>query len=400
MKNISTHILKLISAYLSKDINEQEFNELKQWLNDDIQNKQLFIDHLRFYKISRQIKFAENLSKDKAWNHIISKIKKPLQQDIAISEKPTVKIKYLKPISSIIKYAAMAILFLGIGYVYQQKYFANEPELIITDENITLQLENGNIEIINDDGSSQVVDAQGNVVGTQNGTQLVYSNEVEKEALVYNTLTVPYGKRFEVQLSDGTHVNLNAGTSLKYPVKFIKGEDRRVFLDGEAYFNVAKDANHPFVVNADMVNVRVLGTQFNISSYPEDENINTVLVEGSVSVYKKEEAYHINTATNLKPGFKATWQKKENQITVEEADTEMYTAWIDGRVIFRRVTFENIIKKLERHYNVVIINNNQSLNNVEFGASFDIETIEQVFETLNANYDIDYTIENNQIIIN
>jgi len=78
----------------------------------------------------------------------------------------------------------------------------------------------------------------------------------------------------------------------------------------------------------------------------------------------------------------------------------MYTAWIDGKIIFRRAPFENILKKLERHYNVVIVNNNDSLNKVKFGASFDTETIERVFEILNENYNIDYRIEDNKIIIN
>jgi len=298
--------------------------------------------------------------------------------------------------------AASIVLFisLGIGFSYQNGLFDSEPERIVDVENITIQLEDGTTQIINENTTSRLVDKNGHILGTQNGNQLVYSSEAKKEVLVYNTLTVPFGKRFELQLSDGTNVHLNAGTSLKYPVNFIKGKDRKVFLIGEAYFKVAKDVEHPFIVNTNEIDVRVLGTQFNISSYPEDTQINTVLIEGAVSIYKKDEVYNVETATNLKPGFKATFQKGGSQITTEEADTEMHTAWIDGGIIFRRVPFDKIIKKLERHYNVEIINNNESLNNVEFGASFDIETIEQVFEALNENYNIDYKVEKNKIIIN
>ena len=292
------------------------------------------------------------------------------------------------------------LISLGVGFSYYQGFFNQNPASNMGTESITLQLENGHIEIIKEDGTTQIMDDHGNVVGDQNGAKLIYNNATDKEVLVYNTLAVPYGKRFELQLSDGTNVYLNAGTSLKYPVKFIKGESRQVYLIGEAYFKVTKDAHHPFIVNTNEVDIKVLGTQFNVSSYTEDHQINTVLIEGSVDIYKKGEVYNSKTATNLKPGFKATWRKTDNQITVEEADMEMHTAWMDGKIIFRNVTFEKMLKKLERHYNVIIINNNKSLNNQSFGASFDIETIEQVFETLNANYNIDYSFENNKIIIN
>ena len=135
-------------------------------------------------------------------------------------------------------------------------------------ESITIQLEDGNTQIINENRTSQLIDKNGNVLGQQSGNQLVYNSDVKNDVLVYNTLTVPYGKQFELQLSDGTNVHLNAGTSLKYPVKFVKGKNREVFLNGEAFFNVAKEVNHPFIVNANEIDVRVLGTQFNISSYP------------------------------------------------------------------------------------------------------------------------------------
>ncbi|WNH09010.1 FecR family protein [Thalassobellus suaedae] len=299
------------------------------------------------------------------------------------------------------KYVAIVTVFLAIGYMYQQEYFSNTPELVIPNENIVLKLENGNILILKEDGESKVIDTEGEIIGNQKGNQLIYNKEVvEKEALRYNTITVPYGKRFKIKLSDNTIVNLNSGTTLKYPVKFIEGEDRKVFLKGEAFFSVTKDTKHPFIVNTDNINIRVLGTKFNVSSYPEDENINTVLVEGAVNVYKNDVAYNKKTVTKLDPGFKATWEKNKKHFTVKKADVEMYTAWINGKIIFRYTTFENIIKKLERHYNVVIINNNSSLNNERFAATFDVETIEEVLECFKKNYQINYTIKNNLIKIN
>ncbi|HCO81937.1 MAG TPA: iron dicitrate transport regulator FecR, partial [Arenibacter sp.] len=218
--------------------------------------------------------------------------------------------------------------------------------------------------------------------------------------ITYNTLTVPYGKRFDLLLSDGTQITLNSGTSLKYPVQFLKTKNRQVFLDGEAFFNVAKDSVNPFIVNTNGLNVRVLGTKFNLSSYPEDQYVNTTLLEGSVSVYNKQDTFDSSNASLLEPGFKAEWNKYNKQISVEEADIAMHTDWLNGKIILRHVPFKNIVKKLERHYNVDIVNNNPELDEEMFTASFDVESIDQVFKTFNVTYEMEYKINDRQIIIN
>lgn len=302
-------------------------------------------------------------------------------------------------VTTYLKYAAMIAVIFCVGYFYTNRSFNDDPVLIIPNEAITLTLENGNIQVISEDGTTKVVDSKGNLIGTQQGTQLVYKSDAVIEKLVYNTLTVPYGKRFDIVLSDGTKVLLNSGTSIKYPVKFIEGKKRQVFLTGEAFFNVTKDTEHPFIVQADGLNIRVLGTQFNVSSFPEDEFTDAVLVEGSVSVYKNTDNYN-DKSPLLTPGYKASWHKATENIFIEKADVALYTAWTNGKIIFRHMPFKNIVKKLERHYNVTITNNNNELNDEFFTASFDIETIEQVFKTFNTIYNIEYTIKDNQIIIN
>lgn len=172
----------------------------------------------------------------------------------------------------------------------------------------------------------------------------------------------------------------------------------KCFLNGEAFFDVAKESN-PFIVNVNNLNIRVLGTQFNVSCYPEDTVINTVLVEGSVSLFG-DEVYNAETASILNPGFKASWNKTNDDISIDKVDTNIYTGWRKGKLIFKNLQFENIIKKLERHYNVSIVNDNKKLGEQYYNATFDIETIEQVLESFNESYEIKYTIENNKIIIN
>ncbi|NOY47300.1 MAG: DUF4974 domain-containing protein, partial [Chlorobi bacterium] len=275
-------------------------------------------------------------------------------------------------IKKVFKYAAVAILFISVGYYIHVENKTEKIDVTTIKKNeIILQLDNGNIKVLSEDGTEKVVNKDGIVIGSQKGNQLIYDKKPNIEKLVYNTLTVPYGKRFELKLSDGTHIYLNAGTSLKYPVKFLKGKNRQVFLNGEAFFDVTKDANHPFIVNMNNVGIKVFGTKFNASSYPENEAINTVLVEGSVSIFNNNNEYDEKTAMLLNPGYMASWNKYNKRISIEKADVAMHTAWIDGRILFRHLPFKNIIKQLERHYDVTIMNNNKKLDEEFFTASFD-----------------------------
>jgi ferric-dicitrate binding protein FerR (iron transport regulator) len=262
-----------------------------------------------------------------------------------------------------------------------------------------LQLANGDVQIISAGKKSQVTDSEGNVVANHNGNKIAYDTETPLEKLVYNTIKIPYGKRFELELSDGTIVHLNSGTTLKYPVRFIAGENRQVFLDGEAFFDVTKDKKHPFIVNADNLNIRVLGTHFNVSSYPEDNLTDVVLVEGSVGLYTANEKFDANKNTVLKPGYKGSFNRKDNHIETKPVITDVYTSWMEGRLTFKNMSFNDITKKLERHYNVTIVNQNKKLANEKFYASFGDEPIEKVLSYFNDVHGINYTIKNNEILI-
>ena len=297
--------------------------------------------------------------------------------------------------------AASVVVLLGVGFFYKQNIQTKtiQPKFDFKSTDIVLQLEDGKVQIIHEDNSVQVLDSKGNVVGNQAGNKLVYENNSNLEKLSYNTIKIPYGKKFQLQLSDGTLVHLNSGTTLKYPIKFIAGENRQVFLDGEAFFDVAKDKKHPFIVNADNLNVRVLGTHFNVSNYPEDAATDVVLVEGSVGMYNSNEEFNADRNTILKPGYKGSFNRENATIMTKPVITDIYTSWINGGLTFRNMTFKNIITKLERRYNVTIINKNEKLANEKFNASFKEESIENVMSYFNDIHGINYTIKNNQILI-
>lgn len=299
------------------------------------------------------------------------------------------------------QYVVVGLIFLGLGYTYYTSNATKKSvENMVSDKNaITLQVSDGSIKTILEEGSISILDIKGNLIALQKGNLLVHHKAVTTNEITYNTLKVPYGKKFGLILSDGSIAHLNSGTTLKYPVQFKKGGTREVFLEGEGYFEVATDKTHPFIVNANTLGIRVLGTKFNVSAYADDENISTVLVDGSVGFFEKDETFDAVRNQRLNPGHIAIWQKRNGSMHIEEADTDLYTGWMDGRILFHHMPFKEIRKKLERNYNVSIFNGYQELDEVRFTASFDTETIGQVLQAIHKNYPIRYTKNNRKIHI-
>lgn len=316
------------------------------------------------------------------------------------------KVRTFLPLPNIGFWSGIAATFLLLAgvYFYNQNTIETStvPISIENDPNsgvITLQLDNGTIETISENGERKITTTNGNLVASQQGNTLQYTAAEDQNKLVYNTLNIPFGRQFDLVLSDGTKVKLNSGSSIKYPVRFLKGQDRKVFLKGEAYFDVTTDKAHPFIVNADEMNIRVLGTQFNLSFYPEDEDISTVLVEGAVVLYKEGADINTNTSSQLVPGQMAEWNKINNTMTVKEVDTNIYTAWKDGYLLFKASPFYSIRSKLERHFNITIEDRSGRLANQIYTATFRNETIEEILEAFKEDTHFEYIHEGSKIII-
>ncbi|MBC8769926.1 DUF4974 domain-containing protein [Arenibacter sp. BSSL-BM3] len=381
---------RLIVKYITSSISGAELDQLEIELKKP-SNDQIFNDYTRLnYRIDRKMKSYDT---EKSKQLLLDKIKK----DKGNLE----KLKY----RNVLKYAAIIIFSMTLGYFVNDKLSneATTEEFAPKENFITLEREDGNIQVISEDGTSEVIDSEGNVVGSQVGNQLVYANgsiSISEEP-VYNTLHVPYGKHFKLKLSDGSLAYLNAGSSIKYPVEFIKGKDRTVFLTGEAFLEVAEDKEHPFIVKAANLDIRVFGTKFNVSAYPEDIVKDVVLVEGSVGLYSGTDMSIGNEGTVLTPGLKGSYDNTKGNITTEPVVTSIYTSWVQGVLVFRNMTFENILKKLERHYNVKIVNKNSKLASAKFNASFDDMPIDKILEYFKGEYNIDYSVINdNEIIVN
>lgn len=265
------------------------------------------------------------------------------------------------------RYAAAAaiIVLLGIGSFLLLRPKKSEQSQVahVTPNSVTPLVndvapgKNGAILTLAD-GRTVVLDSMGNgVVATQNGSQVLLDNgrllynEDGSQAnnVVYNTISTPRGRQFEITLSDGTKVWLNAASSLRYPTAFT-GSQRNVEITGEAYFEVAKNPGMPFKVKInDQTQIEVLGTHFNINAYSEEPNINTTLLEGSVKVLYKGES------TIIKPGQQSQISNNnaEGKIKViSDVNVSKVIAWKNGVFDFQDATLEEVMRQLERWYDV------------------------------------------------
>lgn len=205
-------------------------------------------------------------------------------------------------------------------------------------------------------------------------------NELEVEA--------PAGSRMHIEMSDGTKVFLNHGSKLKYPYRF-DGDFRKVFLTGEAYFEVAHNTKVPFIVGTNRLDVKATGTAFNVSAYPDDDAVETTLVEGKVILYEKKSNSEIKALT---PGECLKFDAQKNTYSLEAGNTLKYTAWKDGLLVFKNDSVENIAKKLARWYNIDVEITNENITDYPFTATFTDETLPQVLELLSLATPVSYQL--------
>lgn len=198
----------------------------------------------------------------------------------------------------------------------------------------------------------------------------------------------PAGSRMRIELGDGTKVWLNHGSRLKYPYRF-EGKSRKVFLTGEAYFEVAHNVKVPFIVGTNRLDVKATGTAFNVSAYPDDNAVETTLVEGKITLY---EGKNNNKIKALTPGECLKFDAQKNSYSLEAGNILKYTSWKDGLLVFKNDNVEDIAKKLARWYNidVEIIDNN--ITDYTFTATFSDETLPQVLELLSLATPISYQL--------
>ncbi|WP_423128740.1 FecR family protein [Gaoshiqia sp. Z1-71] len=266
------------------------------------------------------------------------------------------------------------------------------PLLVLsTGEKVDLKKDESEITILKDQDAIQI-----------NNDSIVRSQAFgtnSNDKPVYNEVVIPFGKKSKLVLEDGTKVWLNAGTRFAFPQRFT-GRKREVYLEGEGYFEVAKNDNKPFIVSTNTMNVEVLGTKFNVCAYPSDNFAETVLLNGSVNVLGKGRFF--SDKVIMAPGQKATYVKNGRNITLEnELMPELYIAWVEGWYQFSNENFEEVLTKIERYYNVTFkYEQNLFSKALPVSGKLDLkESINEVMLVLSKVARIDYEISENSVII-
>lgn len=260
--------------------------------------------------------------------------------------------------------AAMGALVIGVALAFLLREQSNGTEqdvhLPVAEvikpgkAGALLTLSDGQQVVLSDSLETQLKEQTADI--RVQGKRLDYSSEHIGSFLVYNTITVPRGGEYQLTLSDGTRVWLNAETELKYPVAFV-GEGREVMLKGEAYFEVAKNVSRPFVVKTEQLDIKVLGTSFNMKSYPS-ETQQVTLVQGKVEVRVG------NYSRKLQPGEQLNYSSEGPEI--RNVDVKAYTAWKDRRFVFNDDLLEEVIHKLGRWYDVEFFLRDAEVRKIRF----------------------------------
>lgn len=299
--------------------------------------------------------------------------------------------------------AAAVLLMLGIGGYFLLVPSAEKQIIVKRYGNDVLPGGNKAMLTLSDGSTISLEDAQQGSLAQQGGSQVIKSadgelaynkNGQQGEEIQYNTLTTPLGGQYRITLPDGTSVWLNAGSSLRYPTAF-SGKERKVELKGEGYFDVAKNASMPFYVTLNNgVEVRVLGTQFNVNAYSDEKNIATTLVEGAVLVKNNE------IANVLQPGQQSLAGQNNNSLKlIKNADIAAVTAWKEGVFKFNDADIETVMKQLSRWYDIEIVYEGNPVKEYFNGTIPRNVPVSKVLELLELTGLVHFKIEGKRIIV-
>ncbi|MDO6818579.1 FecR family protein [Zobellia sp. 1_MG-2023] len=382
---------ELISKWLDGTISSEEKTHLKTWVSANEVNLSIFKKRIREYNKET----ASTFDFEKGFSTFNARL--------------SAKKRNRKRLLYGLSFATLGILLvLGGLELLNPPFSTNKAEPIVsgidTDqepiEHITITLADGSTKILSSNGSEVLTDADGNIIADKNRGELSFQSKNQNRYMpvVYNEIYIPYGQTFKLKLSDGTSVWLNAGSRLKFPTNFNNDSlvNRTVFLEGEGFFDVTENKKKPFLVKTQGLTVKVLGTQFNVSSYQNEETIATTLVEGKVSI---NESNAPSNEINLTPSFQANYKKSESNFSKAKVQTELYTAWMQNKLIIDNLKFSEILVKLERIHQVKFQNNAQHLNNEVFKGEFENESIESILNTISLSTPFNYTINQNTITI-
>jgi ferric-dicitrate binding protein FerR (iron transport regulator) len=384
---VNKRIKNLIAKYFDEHLINEEAKELVNWIENG--NFKIFNEYVMINFSIDEIETLKLGADIEIWKNISEKINH--------KGKKAVKLSYWK----FAAIAASIAISITLSFVFNKdnSVFKN------TSSKITKQpiVPGSNKAVLTLENGDHVTLEKGKVYHlsnrTSNGEKLVYNaDESSSKEVQYNYLTIPRGGQFYVQLADGTKVWLNSESKLKYPLSFVKGATRKVeLLYGEAYFNVSNSSNHNgvnFIVETKIQEVNVLGTEFNIKAYNDENEILTTLVEGEVSVS--------NGIVNkvLKPGNQSRVNIIKDNVSINKVNVANEIAWKNEFFNFENQLLEDMLQTLSRWYDVKIVYEDDEKKNLKFsGVLKRTSNINELLESIEKTGRVKFEITNKKIII-
>jgi len=224
-------------------------------------------------------------------------------------------------------------------------------------------------------------------------------SQINTTSVQYTETIAPRGQKSQIVLADGTKVWLNSDTKIKYPGNFSKNQ-RDVFLDGEAFFEVAKNAHQPFIVHTSGVNVKVLGTKFNVKAYSDEDQIETSLFEGKINLLINNSASADVIEKVIVPGQSFVYSKSDHQLASNRFPKDEINGWKKNQLIFKDDTFSNLVRKVERWYNVKVVYDEKLFNDRRLTVElYEGERLERLMDIISLTLSVDFKYEKGEIIL-
>ncbi|WP_367868011.1 FecR family protein [Pedobacter sp. WC2423] len=391
-KKVKDEFLKAVKAYLDGTADEAQLLFVEEYFD-------LFQDSEDIFESMDSIEI-QNIHDRMLWNI-----------NYEIEKKTRVSAGNMKTARSFSKYlymaAAAAFVIPMSLYLYQRNQTKFKPVNTQQIAKITpggnkavLTLANGSKIFLTDLKNGEVANQSGVVITKNRDSQLVYQRAATSPStkkITYNKIETPKGGQFQLILSDGTKVWLNAASSLRYPSAFGPGE-RKVELDGEAYFEVTKNVTKPFLVSSSKQVIEVLGTHFNVNAYTNEPVVSTTLLEGSIKVISP----FANTYKIIRPGQQSSiYKDDEPEIKVKNVDTDEAVAWKNGYFMFEKEELGSILRKVSRWYDVEIENpRGEKLNKLLFSGTLSkYSDVSKVLRKLELTESIHFKIMGRRIIV-
>ena len=325
----NNYIRRLIQLDLVGGLSPEEKGKLENWIDESEEHRLLFCKIKKQLSINEIRNYLQTEVED-AWKKVREKTFG------APPVRPRIRPKWLK-------YAAVVLpVLLSITLWYTWKEEMKNKQATVACLSPVLTLDNGEKYQLDPEEQTEIY-VNEEVKAYQAGGGLIYDTTARQEENKYNRIEVPRGSEYWIVLPDGTRVWLNAATELKYPVAF-HAKERRVYLKGEAYFEVAPDKNRPFYVETEEVKIRVLGTVFDVNTH-YTRGVRTVLVEGAVALEWGDQK-----EIRMKPGELADFDRTTTEVTLKEVDVTSYISWKEGYFVFEDEPLEEIMHTLSLWY--------------------------------------------------